>query len=143
MDSYSVTAAASLSLKVDCPAALHDPAKRSTPVVRPAVIQTAWWSAGGQCFVIRSNPSPGKRIPQQMLSRRADSNCRPAVYECVSCGAPLCQEVSFFANLSHNVSRFRRLCLGVVVKVVVSDWWPRNRLGTWSVRRCVSQRRPD
>jgi hypothetical protein len=63
------------------PAALHDPAKRSTLLVRPTVIRTAWWSDGGQCFVIRSIPPPGRRIPQQMLSRRADSNCRPAVYE--------------------------------------------------------------
>ena len=27
-----------------------------------------------------------------------------------------------FASASHVVSRFRRLCLGVVVKMVVSEW---------------------
>ena len=77
-------------------------------------------------------------VSSEILSRRADSNCRPAVYECVRCGAQACQDVPKFANPSHDVSRFRRLCPGVVVKMVVSERPPANAKSM--ARSTVAQR---
>ncbi len=55
-----------------------------------------------------STPGPPRRgpdvFPSEILSRRADSNSRPAVYECAKWRVSLAQGVSLFEIASPEVS---------------------------------------
>ena len=80
-----------------------------------------WWSKWWSNRRARTLGRDARaEFSRETLSRRADSNCRPAVYECAEWRLTIAQDVSFFEIRSPEVSRDRLSCPETVVKTVVS-----------------------